>query len=232
VILEGTKMKIIEHKGAGAPSEVTKENVAFPEAGVIYVEGGCAEPYSPFGPKPGYSQDTACGNVYVHGKYELPLTIASQNDVIINGNITTTTNAGVPTGSSLLGLIANNFVRLYHPLIGVRKSQYTECGTSSEAPGDLKEPEVYAAVLALKHALVVDNFDCGEPNLGKFNLYGAVAGLFSNGMTGVFSGASVIHGYPYNLNYDNRLLVSEPPHFLNPIQAAWYVQRETLSPAP
>jgi hypothetical protein len=28
------------------------------------------------------------------------------------------------------------------------------------------------------------------------------------------------------------LQISEPPHFLNPIEAAWYVQRETLAPAP
>ncbi len=45
--------------------------------------------------------------------------------------------------------------------------------------------------------------------------------MFSNGLTGVFEGTTIIHGYPYNRNYDNRLQAEEPPHFLNPIQAAW-----------
>jgi Tfp pilus assembly protein PilX len=232
VVLEGTKMKIIEHKGE-AKKEVTKENVAYPPSGVIYVKGSC-EKYTPFGPNPTYTEDANCGNVYVHGKYEKALTIAAQNDVVINGNITTPVNgSGTPTGTALLGLIANNFVRVFHPLAGSRGIGYTECGSSSNSPEDLKEPTIYAAILALKHSLMVDNFDCGKAELGSLNVYGTVAGMFSNGMTGVFSGGGgIIHGYPYNLKYDNRLQISEPPHFLNPIEAAWYIQRETLAPAP
>ncbi len=78
--------------------------------------------------------------------------------------------------------------------------------------------------------MIVDNFDCGSPTLGHVNVYGAVAGLFSNGLTGRSSGSTLVHGYSYNAVYDNRLQVEEPPHFLNPIQAAWYVQRQTLGP--
>ena len=37
-------------------------------------------------------------------------------------------------------------------------------------------------------------------------------------------------GYGYNAEYDYRLQAQEPPHFLNPIQAAWYIQRETIAP--
>ena len=47
------------------------------------------------------------------------LTIASENDIVINGNITTPVNSeGTPTTNALLGLIANNFVRIYHPVVG------------------------------------------------------------------------------------------------------------------
>lgn len=230
-VLEGNTMKVIEHVGAGLPTEKTTTNVPFPPNGVIYVSGGCSQLYSPFGPVPGYSGDTACGNAYVRGEYTSPLTIASQNDIVINNNITTPHNGeGTPTSTAMLGLIANNFVRVYHPLEKTRKPSYTECGTSENSPSDLKEPTIYAAILALKHSLIVDNFDCGSPTLGHLNVYGAVAGLFSNGATGVFSGSSLIHGYGYNAKYDNRLQAEEPPHFLNPIQAAWYVQRETLTP--
>ena len=218
----------------------------FPPNGVIYVSGGTGSggcpTYSPFGPVPGYSEGNECGDVYVHGKYEDSLTIAAENNVIINESITTLTEpenspTGVPTTNAMLGLIANNFVRIYHPLSGTRGKKYTECkagsaAESTNAPEDLKEPIIYAAMLAVKHAVIVDNFDCGKPELGHLNVYGALAGLFSNGLTGIIAGTTVIHGYSYNANYDNRLQVEEPPHFLNPIQAAWYIQRQTLASNP
>jgi Tfp pilus assembly protein PilX len=274
IVLGGSTMTVIKHKGAGAPTEEELKNVAFPPNGVIYIEGSCAKAYSPYGPIPGYGEDTTCGNVYVHGNYTSALTIAAQNDVIINGSLTTPVNeSGTPTSNAMLGLVANNFVRLYHPVSKTyTKTAGSKCKEGTYQPGshkvldkeksstvceysdevhvygtesvdicdapnaeseDLKNPTIYAAILALKHAFVVDNFACGSPNLEKLNVYGAIAGLFSNGLTGVFESAStMVHGYPYNANYDNRLQIEEPPHFLNPIEADWYIQRETLATNP
>jgi hypothetical protein len=251
IILENNEMTIIEHVGShptakeeeppeNKKKETKRTNVPFPPNGVIYVEGGCSYSYSPFGPVPTYTQDTECGNVYVHGKYTSSLTIASENDIIINGNITTEVGSeGTPTTNAMLGLIANNFVRIYHPLTGTREASYTRCGsakndqtTTPEVPKDLESPTIYAAILAVKHAVIVDNFDCGTPTIGPLKIYGAVAGLFSNGMTGTFSGTTAVSGYPYDLEYDDRLQVEEPPHFLNPIEASWTIQRQTLAPNP
>jgi Tfp pilus assembly protein PilX len=459
IILEGSTMTVIKHKGAGAGIEKEEKAVAYPTNGVIYVAGSCGQKYSPFGPVPRYAgnevgaeTDTTCGNVYVHGEYTKSLTIAAENDVVINGNITTPVNGeGTPTTNALLGLIANNFVRIYHPVVetyegkgpelgtvrselegashketikvepqgalatelkvevkesgtefevlvlnaksevlektghlkeakqlltltspyvvyaegakyaegsaeklkalgavslghaeiikvepkspklgkelqvevkesatapeftvavlnekgveiektaksykeakelagvsltnvtfskgakfsegekerlkksapqwldekcnqyhieaenttvtekfnsGVRMCEYTDKGVfACDAPNsskDMKEPTIYAAMLAVKHGVIVDNFSCGESSLGSLKVYGAVAGLYTNG----YSGASYegkLHGYPYNANYDNRLQAEEPPHFLNPIQAAWYVQRQSVAPNP
>lgn len=309
IILEGKTMTVIQHKGAGAPAEKIEKGVNYPPNGVIYVEGGCSQSYSPFGPKPRYEgnelkegTDTTCGNVYVHGNYEESLTIGSENDIIINGNVTTPTNGkGEPTTSALLGLIANNFVRIYHPVVetykvekhytpntepgpacksgfaynanlklcveqpksgyefheselldttpchtyegskekylGNEKCEYTDNGLfdcdAPNSPNALKEPTIYAAMLAVKHSVIVDNFSCGEDNEGSLNVYGAVAGLYTNGYTGAeYENPAKMHGYGYDANYDNRLEAEEPPHFLNPIQAAWYVQRETNAPNP
>ncbi len=231
ITLEGSSMKVREHVGE-AGKEKTTSGLAFPENGVVYVSGGCSTAYSPFGPKPSYTGDTGCGNVYVKGEYSSSLTIGAQNDVVINGNILSTSrnSEGFPTGDQMLGLIANNFVRIYHPLNGTRGANYRECGNSSNAASDLNTPTIDAAMLALKHAVLVDNFDCGSPTLGSLTFYGAIASTFTNGLTGVFSGSSLISGYGYNAKYDYRLQAQEPPHFLNPIQAAWYVQRETISP--
>jgi Tfp pilus assembly protein PilX len=240
IVLKGETMTVIKHRGngpTGTPAEIEEKGVALPPNGVIYVsseEGSCGA-YSPFGPSPAYTAGSACGNVYVHGEYDKALTIAAQNDVIINGNVYPESVAkslgSEPTGNTMLGLIANNFVRVYHPLEGTRGTSFTSCGTAKNASTDLEEPFIYAAILALKHSFIVDNFDCGKP-LKALNLYGAVAGEFSNGMTGVFSGKTAISGYPYSLKYDNRLQAEEPPHFLNPIQAAWYIQRQTLVSLP
>ncbi len=71
---------------------------------------------------------------------------------------------------------------------------------------DLKDRHL-AAILALKHSFIVDNFNCGKPELGNLKVYGAIAGDFSNGMTGVFERKSSIHGYGYDLEYDNRIQV-------------------------
>jgi Tfp pilus assembly protein PilX len=455
IVLEKSTMTIVEHKGAGVlGGEKTESGVAYPPNGVIYVEGACSEPYSPYGPKPRYfgnevgaETDTKCGNVYVHGVYTNSLTIGAENDVIINGNITTPVSGETPTSNALLGLIANSFVRVYHPVVeayeghtpelkttssqlelegaahketitvealssalakevrvevkkissseyevvifkgvtevehtaplkkaeqlvglassyvtykqgpkyaegagerlkrlaaesmgykvikvepkspkvgkelqvevkekgsedeltlfnesgveqekttfktaeellikklmnvtfakgsqyakgekeklkesskqwldekcnqngqeevekfvaGVRMCEYTdepnECDAPDATTKDLNEPVVYAAMLAVKHGVIVDNFTCGAPTLGPLKIYGAVAGLYTNGFTGEFNGSTDVieHGYPYDANYDNRLQVEEPPHFLNPVEAAWYVQRQSIAPNP
>ncbi len=454
-VLEGNTMTVNKYalNSKGEVEITPTHGVEYPPNGIIYVTGGCAEAFTPYGPKPKYypnevaaASDTTCGNVYVHGEYKKSLTIAAENDVIINGNLTTPVNGeGAPTTNALLGLIANNFVRVYHPVVEayegkapefgtirselegalhketirveaqgalaselkievkesggefevlvlngkseklettgllkeakqlltltspyviygegakyaegkaeklkalaagslghkevvkieakspklgkelrievkesgpeyevvvlnekleplqkieklksaeglvvgcassyvvckggtnysegkteklkknsgkwldekcnengqkkieifnstVRECEYTDEAAECDAPNneakDLKEPTIYAAMLAVKHAVIVDNFTCGAANLNNLNVYGAVAGLYTNGFTGEFSGSTIIHGYPYNANYDNRLQVEEPPHFLNPVQAAWYVQRQTIAPNP
>lgn len=111
---------------AGTPNTMTvktsegTETKKFPEDGVVYIEnkGSCSVKYSPYDTDVDYETDQNCGNVYVHGEYTEQLTIAAQNDVIINGNIKTTTEGseGTPTGEGALGLIATNFVRVYHPV--------------------------------------------------------------------------------------------------------------------
>jgi hypothetical protein len=111
---------------SGSPNKMkvtnkgTTSTVNFPSNGVVYVENSksvaCAiTNYTPFGSDT--TNDAGCGNVYVHGTYTESLTIASADDVIVNGNLTTTTNSkGEPTGGATLGLIAENFVRIYHPV--------------------------------------------------------------------------------------------------------------------
>jgi len=224
IVLQGAHMEVTNNKG------VTTKNVPLPENGLIYVSNEtCGVTYTPFGPT--YTADTGCGNVYVSGNYSGQLTIAAENDVVINGNITTAVNAeGVPTTNAVLGLIANNFVRVYHPLNKARPNEFGACNGAENSPESIKNYTIYAAILAVNHSFIVDNFDCGAPE-GTLFVYGAIAQIF-RGTVGTHSGEAISSGYAKNYNYDNRLRVESPPHFLSPVEAAWVVRRETLAEKP
>ena len=148
-----------------------------------------------------------CGNVYVHGSYSGQLTIAAENDVVVDGNLTT---AG---GGAMLGLIANNFVRVYHP-----------CSYGTNGSGlSWKTSTIDAAILAINHSFIVDNYNCGA-SLGTLTVHGAIAQKF-RGPVGTVPART---GYIKNYVYDDRLRYVEPPNFIDPVQSAWVVGRETV----
>ena len=79
-----------------------------------------------------------------------------------------------------------------------------------------------AALLAIDHSFIVDHYDCGG-SLGTLTVNGAISQKF-RGAVGTTGGTGYIKDY----NYDDRLRYQEPPHFFDPVQSAWHVQRETL----
>jgi hypothetical protein len=235
--LKGTTMDVTTNAGG----KVT--GVPFPSSGVIYAQNGscpdkegvswpsCSSAYSPFTTT--YLSGSDCGTVYVSGEYTGELTIAAENDIIVSGNIT-------KSGTGLLGLIANNFVRVKHPFCREKKSGETggiegcpasrvpaetakgTCNGGSNASGSLESPKIEAAILAIDHSFIVDHYDCGA-ELGTLTVKGAISQKF-RGAVGVTSGT----GYKKNYEYDDRLRYMEPPNFLDPVEPAWHIQRETL----
>ena len=105
--------------GANTITVVNKgetKTVGWPENGLIYVgkgSGSCGYGFNGHAADGATekAQETNCGNVYVHGSYGQSLTIAGENDVIINGNVYPTSVAGnlggEPSGTATLGLIAS-----------------------------------------------------------------------------------------------------------------------------
>jgi hypothetical protein len=180
---------------------------ALPANGVVYVknEAGCSVGYSR---NQTYSSPSACGDAWVKGDYSSNLTIAADNDVIVDGDLTRNSD------SLLLGLIANNFVRLYHP---VYYDAHDDC---LNATGALSNPRIDAAILALNHSFIVDNWYCGA-ELGELEVNGAIAQRF-RGPVGTSGGTGYIKDY----NYNDRLKYREPPFFLDPVQSAWRVARQ------
>jgi hypothetical protein len=215
ICLNGTTMTVAR-KGVACDGEVLYSG-AFPGNGVIYVESGlCSGAYSPF--EVTYPETSECGNVYVHGSYSGRLTIASSNDIIIDGN-TTKTSGEEP----MLGLIANNFIRVYHPFQSVvidKKTGATECQNATTGP--VSNIEVDAAILAINHSFIVDNYDCGA-SLGTLTVRGAISQKY-RGAVGTTGGTGYIKSY----NYDDRLHTITPPSFLAPVQSDWVIGRETV----
>lgn len=117
---------------------IIESGVPFPENGVLYVENsssGCPISYTPFNTD--YAGETDCGTVYVKGTYSESLTIAAADDIVIDGNVETThESSGKPTGDATLGLIATNFVRVYHPVKQGYETKNVKPAT--EAPVDGK----------------------------------------------------------------------------------------------
>jgi hypothetical protein len=200
---------------------------------IIYVQSasGCSPNHLPAT----YSTNSsgqyfgACGDVYVHGTYNQPLTIVSDDDIIIVGNTSTgicytpttscTSNPGLtttvdsngnPIGNATLGLVAGAFVRVMHPST-----------TGINVPQSLT---IDAAVLTLQHSFMVDNYATGssspQPNL---SVHGAIAQRY-RGAVGVVGGA----GYLKDYHYDDRLHVLLPPYLFDLSTAGWVVSRETL----
>jgi Tfp pilus assembly protein PilX len=240
IVLSGNNMTITPNGGG------TIGPVAVPSDGVVYVQNGagCSNSYSPFTVT--YPPTSGCGNAIVDtggGSYSGQLTIAAENDVIIDGNIIHNSSS-----ADLLGLIANNFIRVKHPVCETNQTPSDpDCAGGTGIPGSVTEQvakgdcdadndgnragngngsnsnlRIDAALLAIDHSFIVDHYDCGT-SLGNLTVNGAISQKF-RGAVGTTGGTGYIKDY----NYDDRLRFQEPPHFFDPTQSAWHVQRETL----
>jgi type II secretory pathway pseudopilin PulG len=206
--LNGTSMSV---KNAARWPDNAFHPVSLPSNGVIYVanNGACTSGY--VHDQTYSSEQAACGNAWVKGTYSQDLTIAAANDIVINGNLERTSD------ELLLGLVANNFVRVYHPV----NWSFGDCGSNTAAA--LSDPVIEAAILALNHSFIVDNWFCGA-HLGDLNVDGAIAQKF-RGPVGTTGGSGYLKKYEYN----DRLRYREPPYFLDPVQSSWRIARQTES---
>jgi hypothetical protein len=235
--LNGTTntIRVVNFNSSGR--EHTK-TIGWPRNGLIYVSSeSCGWPaatssttFKAGGPEEARSE-RGCGNVYVRGTYSQPLTIDAEEDLIIDGSVYPTSVAGhlgsEPTGTAVLGLIAGDYVRIYHPvgtsypdLGGDRCSgsdtfnyatelcEYTNKQFACDAPnlsasedpnGWGAQPDIwiYAAILAANHAFAVDNWACGA-SLGDLNVYGSIAQNYRGILGGGNSVSATVVSAPPN----------------------------------
>lgn len=190
---------------------------------IIYItnsSAGCPEVTNPYAPTY-INSNTGCGNAFVYGSYSRSVTIAAQNDVIAVGDITTDLD-----GPAVMGLVANNFIRVMHAIDGRSQPRPGGCGSGkNNSDYSRADIQIDAAMLALNHSFIVDNYDCGAP-LGSLEVNGAIAQLF-RGAVGTGNASSTSTGYLKDYNYDDRLAVQQPPYLFDFASASWRAVRET-----
>jgi hypothetical protein len=114
-----------------------------------------------------------------------------------------------------------------HRVGTARGNTLDDCNGAQNVQGQtLISPTIHAAMLALKHSFIVDNYDCGTP-LGNLSVNGAIAQLF-RGTVGQFNSQGVDSGYIKKYEYDDRYSVALPPYMFNIASSSWHIERETL----
>ncbi len=185
---------------------------------------GCAPSYTPTNVT--YQTTSAgnfygpCGDIYVKGTYLTGLTIAAADNIVITGNLQNTTDTDgqtMPTGTATMGLVANQYVRVYHPV--------TNPGSSTSCTGSTSNLTIDAAILTLAHSFFVDNYDCGA--VATLTIHGAMAQQYRGAVATSKSDGSTGTAYTKNYNYDDRLRILLPPYLFDLQDTSWQIVRET-----
>lgn len=243
--------------GSDSSIRTTGRTMPLPDNGVVYVENVPAgHPDSSCWSHPlGYPQHDddyntfSCrdGDAFVQGTLSGQLTIAAENDVTV---VWHTRYATGVSGTDLLGLIANNFVEVYHPVErywysspswsnpsnGDRYCEYqgggwwycwdnvdvvTDEGTSRES--DKNNPFRDAEIDA---AILSVQHSFLVPQWGRPWSKGlddlSVTGVIAQRFRGPV-GTTSGSGYLKDYVYDTRLQYLSPPKFLDPVASAWTV---------
>ena len=212
-------MDVTTHTSTGA--DITYLDKPYPSNGVVFVEKTPNKSCSIASPvRITYPSGADCAVLTVNGTYNKSLTLGSRDDILIDGNITQT-----PNSDSVLGLIAQRFVRVKHQVSSPCGSNTGNSGSTTNGPGWFNNLTIEAAILALNDSFIVDNWQCGSP-LQVLTVNGAIAQKF-RGPVGTFnSDATRNSGYAKNYNYDDRFRYRSPPYFVEPVKASWKVVRQ------
>lgn len=144
------------------------------------------------------------GDVFVSGTLAGGLTIGSDHNVVITDDVKYKDGT---TGSDILGLIAQNYVEVYHPV----NSSGTNLSTA------ISNLTIQAAMLSMTHSFRVQNYNKGA-TLGTLAVKGVIAQKFRGAVGTVGS-----TGYTKSYSYDTRLRYLSPPHFIDPVQSSYQV---------
>jgi|tagenome__1003787_1003787.scaffolds.fasta_scaffold20981599_3 hypothetical protein len=225
-----------------------KRNMPQPTNGVIYAatSGACGN----YNPENVEANNSTCGDMRVSGLAKTSLTLGADNDIVVMADLKPDPSAP----NALIGLISmNGYVRVAHP-VGAATNDTTYgwesaaqtaqnlnlpapapagqtrsfCNSpNSASPAPMNTITIQAAILALTHSFLVDNWRCGAQLTGTLTVTGAIAQKYRGpvGCNTCRPPGLTATGYLKNYQYDTRLKYRSPPAFLAPVQSAWRLAR-------
>jgi hypothetical protein len=234
ITMNGTTMTVTGKREDG--TQLTNAVVSIPADGSIYVShnndpltgtgsnqvgGGCGATYNPIAPygTTAVPVPPGCGNLEIQGTYSVSVTVGAENDIIIKDDVRRTASTDV-----LMGMISNNFIRVYHPVknLDTNSSGGYDCDNNG---GPAPNVTIDAAILSLAHSFLVDNYFCGA-TIGTLTVTGAISQKF-RGPVGTSSNGDPQSGFIKSYTYDDRFRFRSPPKFVDPVAAGWQVQLYT-----
>ncbi|MBG6238960.1 hypothetical protein IWX78_001939 [Mycetocola sp. CAN_C7] len=159
------------------------------------------------------------GDVYVKGTIKGAMTIAAQSYVYVVDDVLYT-----DAGNDILGLVGGNSVWVWNPIECTRyQTDWRGNPTSVCAESKFaleKNRTINAAVLAVAHSFLAQNYDKGSSKRGTLTVNGAIAQKFRGPVA-----TTGDTGYDKQYNYDLRLRVTAPPKFLSPTSTTYGVSQ-------
>ncbi|SBN61389.1 hypothetical protein GA0004736_0276 [Curtobacterium sp. 9128] len=201
--------------GQGYPASGEWINGGSSGSGSTYQTGSASDTYS-----------CTAGDVFVSGAFSGAMTIASSGTIWVTGDITY-----VDGTSDILGLVGQNAVEIYNP---AKCTSYPTTGSwwagyvtdysrcNNAGVGLLNRVRgagitVSAAIASNAGTFWNQNYDIG-PQLGVLKVVGSIAQNW-RGPVATTGGT----GFSKNYVYDQRLLTTAPPKFLQPVSTSYGV---------
>ena len=145
------------------------------------------------------------------------LTVSANNNLYVTNHLD---YAPGTADRSFLGLIAEQFLYVHHPV----QRTGTSPSTGVNLTGSIPNMRISAALLSVNHSVMVQNPDMGA-DLGMLTITGAITQKYRGvvGDTNMSNGSFT--GYAKKYVYDQRLAYDSPPKFLNPLVSSFNVVR-------
>ena len=148
------------------------------------------------------------GNAWVEGTLKGRVTLATQNNVMVTGDLllVNTPAGSAPTGPDMLGLVAANSVVIYHPV-----------DSSGNGLTTINDRWIYGSIQTLQHSFWVQSYN-QDNKLGTLHVRGSIAQRW-RGIVG--TGGASGTGFLKDYSYDTRLKFAAPPYFPQWTNAVW-----------
>ncbi|MCW2667452.1 MAG: hypothetical protein JWN57_2414 [Frankiales bacterium] len=202
--------------------------VGFPAPGDDSLEGGTSPLF----------HNCRSGDAFVEGWVKGQVTVAAANNVTVTGPLRYVGVGGDDlAGTDVLGLYAQRFVTVYHPVTcSLRDPETSYCldGTNVSPPVTTLRPQAYpltnvqidAAIVAPNNSFLLPTTTA--PALGTLKVLGAIVQQFRGPIAARVQFASMPaaqdRGYRKDYRYDPRLRFMPPPALADLGKSAWSVR--------